>query len=120
MTWYDVHVTKGNVTMIEATPMITTPTSNCSNNQKECESIIGHIFKTAPGCTNTSIYNSNSVNDGTNDDNDTDETDDSQLHVVIEEYDGCDERNGVTRGLWDLFNNSISCYTNKEHYFVLY
>jgi len=67
---YIQEVTKGNVTMMKVTPMVALSTSNCSDNQEECESVMGGTFETTPDCTTTnttttSIYSSN-INGTTN------------------------------------------------------
>jgi len=113
-------VIEGNITLIQVTPMVTiaSPTNNCSDNQRECESVIGGIFKTTSECTTTntttSISNSD-INATTIDD--IDDGGDSPDQEVIAGYDdGCDESKCVSSSFWWVFDDSFTCYTDNADY----
>ena len=93
---------------------ITSPTNNCSGNQGDCESVMGGIFKTTSECTTTttttpSISSDNSTPTTTNDD----ESGSQEQEVIAVYDDGCDESKCVTRGFYQKFDNSFTCYTDK-------
>ena len=121
---YFEEVNDDNITMIEATPMITIPNSNCSDNQKECESVMEGIFKTSSACTTTSISSSNNITATTiynnDNDNDNDSAGDSQVQLVeIAGYDGCDESKCVSSGLngfFGTFDTPLTCYADDIIY----
>jgi len=110
-------INKGNVTLIEVTPMvaITSITSNnCSDNQRECESVMGGIFKPTSECiTTTTTTSSSSSNNSTATtiDDINDEGDSKEQDVIVGYDDGCDESKCVSLG-HDF--DSFTCYANNN------